>query len=372
MAIQLTPVRVQFHGNAVEHRDVLRVPFPYMRGRQAVFSCAREALFYGIRLFSHIPVRAHVPAYCCKSVLSPFERLGIEVIFYDVSKNFEPVLDKTKFEQGDIFLLIHYFGLPQDVIFFNKICKEYGMALAEDCAHTLPDPGAKYPMGSTGTFSIYSLRKQLPVPDGGVLIVNDQVMGERLAGHMPPALRNVPFKRWLVTTLDRFSFAFGWPNVLILKDKLRNFMGSGDSIFNRQLRNDARPEISAVTARILNNTNIKTIAGVRRRNYCFMADKLSGTQGVTVPFPLLPEGAVPQAFPVLLESPEQVCAVLRRKGIGAGLWPDYELPENIKWADFPGALTWVKSLLILPLHQDLNRGNMESIIRELKKALLKG
>lgn len=372
MAIQLTPVRVQFHGNAAEHRDVLSSPFPYMRGRQAVFSCAREALFYGIRLLSHAPVRAHIPAYCCKSVLSPFKKLGIEIIFYDIGKNFEPVLDRAKFRQEDIFLLIHYFGFPQDVISLNRICGEYGMTLIEDCAHTLPDPKAECPMGSTGAFSIYSLRKQLPVPDGGVIVVNDRQMGERMAGQMPPALRNVPFKRWLVTALDRFSFKLGWPNVLVLKDKLRVMIGSGDNVFNGQLSEDAGPVISAVTARILGNVNIEAIAETRRRNYGYMADKLSGIQEVTVPYPLLPAGAVPQVFPVSLAHPEQVCAVLRGKGIGAGLWPGYELPGNMKWLDFPGAWTWVKSLLMLPLHQDLNRSNMENITQELKKALQKG
>lgn len=369
MLIPVSPVRQSFHGCVLEERKVLQRPFPFMSGAQAVFSCAREALLYGIRLLGSVPKKVHVPAYCCQSILSPLEKLGLDVRFYDVGEYLEPIIDNTEFRKGDVFLLIHYFGIPQDTLSINRLCQEFGMILVEDCAHALPDPEAEHTMGSIGAFSIYSLRKQLPVPDGGVLVVNDLLIRERMADLALPKLRRISAKRWLVTNLDRLAFAVGWPNTLVLKDVLRNVIGSGDNVFYEHLSDDTVPEISPITAKVLGQMDMKAIVRARRENYSCLAEQLSGLHGVTIPFSSLPHGAVPQAFPVLLENADSVCSFMRKKGIGVIRWPGPELPKLTSLSDFPGTFSWVKSLMLLPSHQDLRTVYIEEIARILNKAI---
>lgn len=341
-----------------------------MSGAQAVFSCAREALFYGLKLLDRLPQRIHIPAYCCRSVLAPIERLKLEVRFYDVDKQLKPVINNRGFGKGDILLLIHYFGIPQDTQYINQICKEFGMLLVEDCAHTLPNPGVKQTMGSLGAFSIYSLRKQLPVPDGGVLIVNDAQIKGRMLNIPLPELRKTPLKRWLVINFDRMAFSLGWPNTLVIKDALRGQIGSGDNVFHAQLSNDAVPEVSRITLQVLSHIDINAVVKIRLENYRYLANCLANVNGVIMPFPLLPDGAVPQAFPFLLkENIDNVCISLQKNGIAVGRWPGREFPREVPLSDFPGTFLWTESLLLLPLHQDLTTAHIDRIVHVLKKGI---
>lgn len=371
MLIPVNPVRRQFKRRACRYEDVLLRPFPFMSGKQAIFSCAREALFYGIHLLGSLPRRIHVPAYCCSSVLLPLRQLKLEICFYDVGEHLEPILDKTGFADGDIFLLIHYFGIPQDTLSsVNQLCQKHNMILVEDCAHVLPAPKAGNTMGSLGVFSIFSLRKQLPVPDGGVLIVNDPHLKEYMKNSLLTRITKLSKRRWLVTNLDSLAFSLGCSSTLSLRDTLRKVFGSTDNVFNARIYEESIPEVSHITVMVLGQTDFETIANIRRKNYLYLTEHLSDIRGVTMPFLTLPNGAVPQAFPILVEDVGSICAFMRKKGIGVGRWPGEEIPDNIPWEEFPGASSWLKTLMLLPLHQELRNIHLEKIIKVLRKAMI--
>ena len=113
-----------------------------------------------------------MPAYTCKEVLRPF--LGrARVEFYDIQPNLgvDPNELKEKLTAHNVngLVLINYFGFLQP---FRKevkqLCRDKGVLLIEDCAHSLLTAGS----GETGDFVVYSFRKTLPVPDGGGLKVD--------------------------------------------------------------------------------------------------------------------------------------------------------------------------------------------------------
>lgn len=369
MLIQLTPIRRRSGLISVKPRAQFSKPFPYLSGEQALFSSAREALYHGLSLLDCKPGKIHVPAYCCKSILLPMDNLGIKVCFYDVGERLEPVLNSGEFNKGDAFLLVHFFGIPQDVLFIDRLCKEHGMLLVEDCAHTLPDPESERPMGSTGVFSIYSLRKMLPVPDGGVLVANDIEMQDRVRRLTLPVLSRLPFRRWAVNNLDRFAFTFGWPNTVYIKDILRKRFSSSDAVFNDLLSAGALPEINHITVSLLQAFEIKTLRDIRRNNYSMFAGLLTGVQGISIPFASLPESSFPQAFPIMYNNAQRLCSYLHRKGIGAGQWPGDELPGSLPISDYPGTVPWVKGLILLPSHQDIGSDQINMISKIVKEAV---
>lgn len=370
MVIPGNPVLQSFCSKKPSQKDVLHKPFPFLSSEQAVFSCAREALLYGIKLLDHVPLKVHIPAYCCQSVLVPFEKLRVEIRFYDVDELLMPAVRNLKFSKGDIFLLIHYFGIPQDTLSINRLCQEFSMVLVEDCAHTLPDPEANHPMGSIGALSIYSLRKQLPVLDGGVLIVNDpRIKGSMISNIRLPNLRRMSLRRWLVTNFDRLAFTLGWPNVLFLKEFLSNVIDSTNDVFHENLTDGLISNISYITARVMETIDIKAVVSIRRKNYRYLADRLLNLHGVNVPFPSLPDGAVPQVFPLLLHNADRVKIYMHRKGIFVGRWPGLEMPKHVSRSDFPVTFSLVDSLLSLPLHQDLNVAHLDKVIEVLKHAI---
>ncbi|MBI4847198.1 MAG: DegT/DnrJ/EryC1/StrS family aminotransferase [Nitrospirae bacterium] len=369
MLIPLTPVKRRCVNPAVSKGLKIEGLFPFLSGGQALFGSAREALYHGLCLLEDKPRRIHLPAYCCKSVLLPLTRLGIEVRFYDVGDRLEPVLNRNDFSRGDLFLLIHFFGIPQDALYYDKLCSEFGMLLIEDCAHTLPDPDADMPMGTTGIFSIYSLRKMLPVPDGGVLLGNAPAFKTRMAKIPHYVNKRLSWKRWGVTSLDRFANSFGWPNTLVLKDRLRRRFNSSDTAFNERLSPDAIPEVNLVTSRLLNEFNVKAIRDERLRNYMMLSGLLSCVSGINIPLASLPGGAFPQAFPIISKASDKLCGYLRAKGVGAGKWPDLELPESLDLSRFPGASSWVNSLLLLPSHQDIGFKEIDYITKTMKEGI---
>lgn len=369
MLIPGVPVKIKGLNKRIQ-QEILFRPFPFLSGAQAVLSCGREALYYGIKLLKQLPQRAHVPAYCCKSVLAPFKKLNIEINFYDVGRHLEPIIDKKSIKKGDLFLLIHYFGIPQDIHSIKQLCEKFGLILIEDCAHTLPDPQSSCPMGSTGVFSIYSLRKQLPVPDGGILVVNDNSLKKRLSIIPKPKLKKVPLKKWLIMNFDKIAFLFGWPNTLKIKDALRDKISSTENIFySRLLANNPMPEISYTTAKTLSYIDFAEIAKIRRRNYYWLVDRLKNIDKVLLPFPTLPDGAVPQGFPILVENVLHICIYMRKKGIGVDLWPGAEFPRELNKSEFPGAFYCHKHLLLFPIHQDLSLRHLEFCSNVLMEVL---
>ena len=111
-----------------------------------------------------------LPAYLCREVVKPF--LGrTRVVLYDVKPDLsvDPVEIEEKLKGARLLLIIHYFGFLQPHrAKIKKLCEKHGVVLLEDCAHSLLTEGS----GITGDLSVYSFRKNLPLPDGGGLKLN--------------------------------------------------------------------------------------------------------------------------------------------------------------------------------------------------------
>lgn len=69
-------------------------------------------------------------------------------------------------------LCTHYFGFPQALKALRALCDEHSVYLIEDCAHALFSCSGDGYLGTWGDASVFSLRKTLPVPNGGALVLN--------------------------------------------------------------------------------------------------------------------------------------------------------------------------------------------------------
>ncbi|MEZ4223855.1 MAG: hypothetical protein R3B13_23095 [Polyangiaceae bacterium] len=105
--------------------------------------------------------RLQVPSYLCQEVVqSALEE--IEVASYDdrPDRNEPRRLDARP---GDVVLDVNYFGLREAS---HALSVPEGVALIEDHTH---DPWSDWAQSSRADYAIASLRKTLPVPEGGVL-----------------------------------------------------------------------------------------------------------------------------------------------------------------------------------------------------------
>ncbi|MFC4639977.1 hypothetical protein [Deinococcus hohokamensis] len=107
-----------------------------------------------------------LPAYTCDQMAGPLQAVGYRVRFWDGSPvtDWAWPLDSTR--EGDIWLLHNYFGLDVPGRDLMPLVRERGILIIEDHSH---GPLGELALGSHADYAFASLRKTLPLPDGGVL-----------------------------------------------------------------------------------------------------------------------------------------------------------------------------------------------------------
>lgn len=110
--------------------------------------------------------RLWVPAYFCQKVVGALADTGIELqsyfSWYPGMK--DQSVNQASLSVEDVVLVVNHFGLKGELnSAFGRISSA---AIIEDHTH---DPWSPCAFNSTADFCIASLRKTLPVPDGGIL-----------------------------------------------------------------------------------------------------------------------------------------------------------------------------------------------------------
>lgn len=112
--------------------------------------------------------RFWVPEYFCYDVIESLKEAGLELVFYtdypdyhDDSKTIEAIQRKGHFRPTDAILRVNYFGM-------RSYCNtdKLMVPVVEDHTHDLISGWA---INSHADWCIASLRKSLPIPEGGML-----------------------------------------------------------------------------------------------------------------------------------------------------------------------------------------------------------
>lgn len=127
-------------------------------GRDALKAIARE----------YSPRMVLIPALACESMIMPFERYGHKVQFYKLNRDYSIDLKSLRIEEEPcLFLYMEYFGRPAICDLELRKLKEIGsVTFVEDRTHNLIWPNRT---SFKPDYTIASLRKWLPIPDGGLL-----------------------------------------------------------------------------------------------------------------------------------------------------------------------------------------------------------
>ena len=138
------------------------------------FAFARTALKYGLNsLKPHISNIILVPDYICDVIFEPIQQAGFNALTYPITDSFDPDWNAIKetllTESISAFLLVHYFGQPQDIDYCRKFCTENNLFLIEDNSHGHGGQLNGQLLGTFGDIGVSSPRKILGLPFGGVL-----------------------------------------------------------------------------------------------------------------------------------------------------------------------------------------------------------
>jgi dTDP-4-amino-4,6-dideoxygalactose transaminase len=329
------------------------------------------------------------PSYNCGHEIEPLTRLGLTVECYritaDLQIDFED-LERRLRGNAKALLATHYFGFAQPLAELRALCDRYGVYLIEDCAHALLSDDAAGALGRVGDVAIYSMRKTLPIPNGGAVLFNRGVTAKHDALRRPARMST-----WLKSmdllgksALDRFLRSRAWHDTLPLMALSPLVLGSRvlERLYPRSSSAHYNPDdedfrfatdilswgISPLSLRILDRIDWTHIAATRRANYLFLAEALRGIEGCRVLLPTLPQHTCPLYLPIFVQRrPLDVYQHLARNRIYADVFWEQEHPV-IDWARFPEARELKRHVLALPVHQDVDEeqlGHLAAVLRAL-------
>ena len=333
----------------------------YNQGSPALFfENGRTALLHGLKI-SGLPLDSIIliPDYICDSVINAIKTAGLNYRFYKIRRNLEPDLDEIdkKSEAVKALLIIHYFGFPQPLDRINDFCRDRELMLIEDCAHALFSNIKGKHLGRFGDFGFFSLKKTIPLPDGGMLLLNNWIDRES-----PQIQSGSRF-------LSRLSLLEKWAEFktgLSLRCRLLQMDNLRSDFIRRDHRREIIPDkgISAVSLKMLQRINIDEIITKRRDNYRYYLGKLLNKRGVEIIYPELWEGVCPIGFPILLEDRDRIRKRLLERGINLRTLWDI-LPEEVSPEEHPIAVRFSDRIIILPVHQSLEERHLDYTITNL-------
>ena len=348
----------------------------YSRGRYALHDAYRLA---GVGASGALLA----PSYHCRTMLDPALRLKGQIDFYPLNPDLSPRLDaisgKLQSQTSPVKALLatHYFGFPQELAAVKKLCDQYGVALIEDCSHTLFAPvqtsarTTQKPIGETGRFGVASPYKFYPSEDGGLLWDNDASALVDLPRQAPGVTNEI---RALQSSLQRNRAnrlaldASGVGEELRVLAAQRNSRGRDTqkpgnvlSIFY-QPAEEGRQSLTW-SQWIFRHTNITRLAAARRDNYRSWLKAVESLPGCQALLPYLPADCVPYMFPLLIDSPQTHFHLLKLLGLPVWRW------DEMAVSDCPVANKYRLGLLHLPCHQELTQSQMVWMTQVVRQVL---
>ena len=232
-------------------------------------------------------------------------------------------------------------------------------------------------LGTTGDISVFNFPKFLPIPDGGVLQINnaslDVPQWQRLSPNMELYSHELLalIKRQIIRTSASIPVIYPAIQSLLHKsyrhydeEVAKNKTARADMpecyYYDQQLTNK---NLSGIGARIVANTSVEEVVRKRRTNFEQYLTLIQNVPNIKPFFDQLPAGVNPLSFPVIVKHRQWVCDELNELSIGAiAWWSGYH--RDMPWQEFPDACFLKDNVLALPVHQQLRPEHVEYISKK--------
>lgn len=220
-----------------------------------------------------------LPDYLCLSVISAVEAAGIPYEFYQVRENLEidyqSLFSKIDETVGMIYV-IHYFSVPQPrwiVRRLQRIREKYGILLMEDITQALFSRDEER-MGF-GDYVVASLRKWLPMTDGGLLAIRDGVKGAWEKPQLADAYDESVYRELLISVM-RLQYA----NKPHLE---KGLYLDYEKKANASRYTDLRPRhMTEASKHILTHADLDALANRRIENFNYLYERLQKVDSVRI------------------------------------------------------------------------------------------
>lgn len=133
----------------------------------ALFASARMAIEALAQSQDWCGRTLHVPSYFCPEVIESLANTFKIARYRDYPTHGAPDFSSIRAVHGDIVLAMNYFGTRPEHCWAEWISENPYNAVLEDYSH---DPNAMRMLVSPAQYVIVSLRKTMPIPDGGLVM----------------------------------------------------------------------------------------------------------------------------------------------------------------------------------------------------------
>lgn len=343
------------------------IPFLGFLGREAAeagppygFAYGRTALREGLRMLG-VEAGGEIlaPQFICHSVLDPVFELGLCPVLYEVAEGLGPVwkdLEARISPRTRAVIMVHYFGVPQDISAFREFCERKRIFLIEDNAHGFGGRLEGRLLGTFGDIGISSPRKSFPVINGAVLY-------SRVKAPPPP-----PFPLEPIKLLWR-SFKSSSRRVIESSEVLRKALIRPKDYASQEAFRDDHTGHFAMdrkTADFLEAQDLELCRSRRQACYHVWESWASRQAGLRPVFDSIPEGCMPLAFPALCASAKESGNCFdwgHEHGIDVFSWPT--LPREVVDGRARAMGLWER-LACFPVHQDISPGLLEARLSALR------
>lgn len=300
--------------------------FPHSDG--ICVNSGRNALEY---ILLSLPLIKHIwiPYFTCDVILEPLNKLHIPYSFYKINNHLE-ICENIELNVGDYILVTNYFGIKDEYI--KHIAKLYQNKLIVDNAQSYFTPHI------LGTNTIYSPRKFVGIPDGGIAYTNNISQ-----------IQEIPYSY----SYDKFSHLLKRID-LGASEGYTDFKGNSKSLSKQPVL-----RMSELTKRLLYSIDFDSVRNRRRNNFAFLHAYLKEKN--LFDLPSINSFECPMVYPYLTNDMTIRKRLIDNKIFVAKYWPnilewcneeslEYKLTENI---------------IALPIDQRYDKNDMEFILKIL-------
>lgn len=295
--------------------------------RLRLYSLGRWALAEALRLARAQGQDVLVPEFICREVLSALAAAGARPVFYPVGRDLAPSSDPDDWPRAAAVLCVDYFGFPQNLAPFERYARRTQAILIEDNAHGLLSRDEKgRALGTRAALGVLSLRKTLPLADGGALLVNEERLWSQAPAQLPAAQTANSYlrRRQRLRRLSRWLGAKGMARAIDGLRRLRSLAapasGALDPEAERRIPLPPPPCPEALES--FQAVGLREEVERRRALYALCA-RLLEPAGVEPVFARLPDQTTPYLYPFRASAAQakKADAILKSRGLLSLPWP---------------------------------------------------
>lgn len=322
--------------------DQNRSPGPvfYRDGRQAI----KSVLLNIVDLNKKICL---LPSYLCISIKQPFEELGLNIRYYGHQSGLKPVINSQIKDM--LIYIIDYFGV-------EAISNDEILGLTEnnivilDVTHSIFDK-KRLKLKHENLYSIASLRKSFPIPDGSIVYHSDSNL---------EAIKVTPkgYEKMLEAMFQKKYYIYDHYADKKLKQYFLTLYRDYEDLKTNTIQLEGLPEISQ---HIMMHIAIDPIIGRRKSNLRYIYRNIDRRQILFE----LDQIQSPFCVPVIFDT-EHEREECKRKLIGNNVFPPvhWELPNDV-----PGSFAYEhllsRRILSIPIDQRYSEDQLCIIVNTL-------